>query len=328
MSTTTTVRSERCRAKEPARCRVHGTSRDALFTAERVLFDSKGAAQALAQAKASLDTPGGATSWDDHAVKLEVREGAQEAYDASPDGRASLRRALFEAKDEAARAGVQLRIARAERTREELLASNPTLQKLDGVFDSTQDASVKTLTSFPATAEGLETLRSELGDVPHGAPIAVKLHNGEYVFGRVPNAPRGKVASMLLPFSNLRNTPVYADGLDGRTDGQVKYAVNLMGNDGKNWTVLDAKNIKELRVLQADVEPRDLVSRADVSGEESRGSTSGYYMVEDGANVAFVPGKARDHGYHKGTFSWESPAGRQGYTLSFSEDAKLTRVAL
>ena len=200
MSTT-----RRCQAKNPATCRVHGsTNRVAVLRNANLAYAN------LRNSKKELDF---ANNLEELSEKKQLVHHDQVAYDATLKGLSELGANIYKARQEgfSKELEVKARIKDALEYRKSVLKDDPSWREANSGYESvTATATSKVIVK---RGEGKEKTIAELKNIQPGSRVAVKLKNGGFLYdqagdGLVPEAKRGFL-------SNLVSKPNFIQDLGG-----------------------------------------------------------------------------------------------------------------
>lgn len=282
----------KCRAKNPGSCRVHGS-----FNAVDVITNDKIAQRNLFESKSNLDR---ADSMEAYFEASEQHAHDQKAYDATLKGMDALERDLSQWAQKklssTERVDLEYRLSQARDYREKILANDPTHQETMAKYDQFVSENAVSTHSF-SKANRNESLK-ELKDLPYRTPIAVKLKNGGVVYTHAGNGrsglPKGRFGMMVAKsFGTLSFVRAY----DDHEPDRFKH----VSFDGFT-SLVKVTDIKEISVLKDDAYKNgfDGLRNSHTSdtvfvgkaphAETSRWSVQGkdYYFEIEGKNSANI----------------------------------------
>lgn len=297
--------TNKCRAKNPGSCRVHGSS-----NAVDVITNDKIARRNLFESKNNLDK---ADSMEAFFEATEQVAHDQKAYDATIKGMEALQSDL-EARPSTLTSDqfldVSYRLANAKEYRNKVLANDPAYQEtLENYFRFNDEHAISTHSfSRSNLHESVEALK----ELPYGTPVSVELKNGGVLYAYSGNGlgsePKNRFTQMLAKSGGASN---FVQGFDGDRDTHKHVAF-------KDFDVLVSVNeIKTINVLKPGSYDKgfDLVWNSHVTkdsyngeaphGECSRWSAQGenYYFEMEGVNTteaSYVDEPARSRSWTSG----------------------------
>lgn len=177
--------SNKCRAKDPSTCRVHGSP---VAAALEAIVNHRVALSNLDRSKRSLTT---VTTLEEMSEAKQLIDHDQKVYDSTFAGQSDLRRKIKpwfndSSPTVAEKIEAQTRLKEAKAYREQVLAQSPTMVESQNNFTQiTADAEQ----SFVGLSnnESYQPVIDSLKKLPKGTPIAIKLKNGGYIYDTAGN---------------------------------------------------------------------------------------------------------------------------------------------
>ena len=224
----------KCRAKNPATCRVHGVSND--FA---VITNVNLATANLRESKTKCDF---ASNLEELSEAKQLHAKDQKSYDATVEGLRELNVALLGSRDltYAEKTEIQLRLKEASAYRQELLASSSTLSPAYNYYDSVVAKHSTNSFVFSDDVAQKEKFVERLKGIPYTAPIVVKTKSGAILYD---GAGDGLVPGL------KKRTSLFTKPL-GFFNGNSENGYISLQNSGIN---IDLNDVAEIHTLNEDV---------------------------------------------------------------------------
>lgn len=276
----------KCRAKNPGSCRVHGSS-----NAVEVITNDKIARRNLFESMNNLDKVDSMESFFEASEQVAHD---QKAYDATLKGLEAMTNDLERkpndlTSDQFLKLGH--RLANAKEYRKEVMENDPAYRETVDNYTRFNDEHAVSTHSFSKSNlhESLENLK----ELPHNTPVSVRFNNGTVLYAYSGNGlgtqPKNRLTRMLAKSGGASR---FVQGFDGDSDKFKHVSFNGF------HTMVRTREIKEINVLKPGAYDKgfDSIRNSHVTKdvykgeaphrESSRWSVRGenYYFEIEGAN--------------------------------------------
>lgn len=300
--------ANKCRAKNPGSCRVHGT-----VNAVDVITNDKIAQRNLFESKGNLDK---ADSMESFFESTEQVAHDQKAYDATIKGTKALQDDLDYhsstlTSDQVL--DIKRRLIQASEYRQEVLSTDPAHRETEENYERFTEEHAVSKHSF--SKENLHESLNELKDLPNKTPIAVKFKNGAVLYGHsgigMDKEPTNRFSRMM---AKSGGSLAFVQGHSSDIDKYKHVSFNGF------YAMVRVKEIKEINVLKPDAydkgfdavlnshATKDVYKGEAPHRESSRWAVQGdnYYFEIEGTNstnTSNVSEEARSRSWTSGRLS-------------------------
>lgn len=264
----------KCRAKNPAKCRVHGN-----FNVFATITNSHLAAKNLNDAKNNVDL---ASNLEELSEAKQLLKNDQKVYDSTLIGLSELKSVLsnplkLSEITLAEKVELERRYEEATTYRNTILTTSPKLENVYSYYDETVEDHAIDSNKVPANLEQKKQLIQKLSKIAYGTPVVIKTKSGAILYdgagdGLLPNDEKKKRYSFLVRPR-------------GFIHGEPEDASISLKNSSIN---IPLNEVDEIHIMEKDTSTRSPFFKEDKT------KTSPFWQVEGEGYSYFFEGEKAD----------------------------------